>query len=737
MGDSGRLYSTNIEPFSIVTSLLLLPIEKSRLRDQIVLAERTAIFTVTQDPPWERVIINRSLILLIAVWSAFCAIASAYGQSDYPRNSLRNTEAPAQATSEERIVFSVVFDADQAARIDFELLSRTIADAVISDQQLADYAYELEHAAAYGPNEDSPTGPRYNGAIIYDADVRPASYDGVAGGGFAALSTEESGSNVPVDQAPATTSPSALLEEMPKQLSPALPQASAPQAVQTPFGPALPADFAFSVPISQQLIGDLLEEIQRQKDLLGTSQEDNSEEFNRRTRWLEESYAAVLQAKKFLKKDFAQRNAIKTFEADKKILEEKLAVDRKPQLPQKGQSAEDLFAHLENLRSDMNGLNARLNDQNETELQHKVRLSDIPKDRASARKRITEIDKQLTNEELGEADTFAMIRLRAEELELEYRIESLESESKLYELENRLMPLNSDLLAREMKILEEEIEAWNYAANLRRRLDLEEEARLARAKVIEAAPALRILAERNAELTERRIKFSEQVRNAKEEEIQVYELLNKVRSQHQNVENNIGQTLSQANGMLLVDIRRTMVRPFKSRQRIRQINRELREISLERIKINEQREPLSHPNEYVAQMLKGVHSEATSDEELSVMALEIVESIRSQYDQLSADHHTYTDLLGKILAEREELVGEIEATLQFVNRKSLWVRSAQPLGVDQIAKSRYAVSKFFSPAQWTQLMGELTQRCVTSPHESAAGLIGLISLFMFSRRFKA
>ena len=331
-----------------------------------------------------------------------------------------------------------------------------------------------------------------------------------------------------------------------------------------------------------------------------------------------------------------------------------------------------------------------------------------------------------------------MIRLRAEELELEYRIESLENVSKLYELENRLMPLNSDLLAREMKILEKEIESWNHAANLRRRLDLEEEARQARAQVIEAAPALRILAERNAELTERRITFSQQLRDATEEEIQVYELLNKVRGQHENVEKSIiDKTLSQANGLLLVDIRRTMVRPFKSRQRIRQINRELRTIGLERIKLNEQREPLSHPNEYVAEILKGVHSDSISDEELSVMALEIVESIRQQYDQLSADHHTYTDLLGKIVAESEELVREIEATLQFVNRKSLWVRSAQPLGVEQVAKSRYAVSKFFSPSRWTQLIGHLTHRCVTSPHESAAGLIGLVSLFIFSRRFKA
>ena len=670
-------------------------------------------------------IFNRALTLTTVFSLALLLIADTYGQSGPPVNALRRVEIQATDTSSQAVVFSLILDPDDAAKIDFELLSRSIADAVITDQQLADHAYQVAQTQ--------------NGEIIYDSKVRPANHNGVEDGGFGALGHVEAGANVPVGQAPPKPSPQVLLEKMPDQPSPALPQQQPnSQLSQVPFGPALPADFAFNEPISQQLIGDLLDEVQRQKSLLSTSQDDNDEEQARRSKLLEEALARLLQAKKFLTKNFTQRNGIKTFEADKKILQEKLSVDRKPQLPQGGESAEDLFAHLESLRNDMEGLNSRLNDLKETELQHKVRLSDIPKDRATARKRITELDKQLTNEELGEADTFVMIRLRAEELELEYRIESLESESKLYELENRLMPLNSDLLARDMKILEKEIESWNHAANLRRRLDLEEEARLARAQVIEAAPALRILAERNAELTERRITFSQQLRDATEEEIQVYELLNKVRGQHENVEKSIiDKTLSQANGLLLVDIRRTMVRPFKSRQRIRQINRELRTIGLERIKLNEQREPLSHPNEYVAEILKGVHSDSTTDEELSVMALEIVESIRQQYDQLSADHHTYTDLLGKIVAESEELVREIEATLQFVNRKSLWVRSAQPLGVEQVAKSRYAVSKFFSPSRWTQLIGHLTHRCVTSPHESAAGLIGLVSLFIFSRRFKA
>ena len=649
-----------------------------------------------------------------------------------PQNSLRSSASDIEHE------LCNVFATDNTPKVGFKIQTGVLSDSVLTDQQLADFAYGYDIAEI--AETDNPD-------IMFDPAVQPAAFEELttAGGGFSIFSGVKIASfeETPKPKPDSKTDISAALGEPAdvahvELTSPATGAALAPTAPQGPaFGPALPADFSFDLPVSQQMIGDLLEEIQRQKDSLPKATEDGDEELARRQRMLDESHNALLQAKKFLKKDFLQRNSIKTFEADKQILQEKLAVDRTAKLPVGEESAEDLFSALDGFRREMEEVNSRLYEVSKTELQHKVRLGEIPKDRAAARKQISEIKKQLKNEEIGNADTFVMIRLRAEELEQEYRIESLDSESKLYELENRLLPMNDDLLAREIKILESEIETWNRAANQRRRQDLEAEAQLARDQVLEAAPSLQELAQLNVALTERRIKFTEQIRTATEEEIKVKESLNSVKSQHENVEKSIiDNTLSQANGLLLVDIRRKMVRPFESHQRIRHINRELQQISLDRLLLNEKREGLSHPVEYAKDMLQDVHSPSISDSELLTMAVEIIESIRQQYDLLSADHHTYIDLLGKIVAEREELVSEIKATMEFVNQKSLWVQSAQPISVAQVAKSRYGLSKFFSPLEWTNLMGELTNRFVTRPHESAAGLIGLIALFTFSRRFK-
>lgn len=694
-------------------------------------------------------------LVMVGGWSATTG-----GQTPEPANPLRPSTTKLQ--HQRSIEFSPIFDRQRQQRFDLVLRPGVFQGEIFSDRQLADFAAG-ENILNHQPGA---TRQKFADDLThYDPLVRPVTYDenvmpdSDSAGGFSAFSNVEVAAfDTPVMPVPAA---SQNLSSSNQQHNPALNSnltaEALPPGSQTPgaptgptsaagsavaaaedFRPALPSGFSNDLPISQQFIGELFEAIQRQKDLLSSSPESEDEERVRLTKVLDESYSSLVQAKNLQKKDFLQRNGIRMFEADKQILEDKLAVDSKPQMPVGKESAEDLFSRLEDYRQKMDDLNSQLHELSKIELQHKVRLGEIPKDRATSRKRIAEIKKQLKNEELSNADTVVMIRLRAEELELEYRIESLDSESKLYELQNRLLPLESDLLARQVKILETEIEAWNTAANDRRRMDLEAEAREARAQVIDAAPALRELATLNAELTERRIKFTELIRAATDEEIEVKELLNSVRSQHDAVEKSIvDNTLSQANGLLLVDIRRKMVRPFKSRQRIRAINRELQKISLDRLKLNEQREPLSHPNEYAAAMLEGVHSDSISDEELSNMAVEIAESIRQQYDQLSAGHHTYLDLLGKIVAEREELVSEIEATMEFVNQKSLWVRSAQPIGIEQVAKSRYGVAKFFSPQKWTELLGELVNRFVTSPHESVAGLIGLVALFTISRRFKA
>jgi len=103
-----------------------------------------------------------------------------------------------------------------------------------------------------------------------------------------------------------------------------------------------------------------------------------------------------------------------------------------------------------------------------------------------------------------------------------------------------------------------------------------------------------------------------------------------------------------------------------------------------------------------------------SPEELKQTALGFVEGIRQQYDQLSSAHHDYSELLRKIVAERKELVSEIETTKKFVDEQTLWIQSAKSIGYDHIAKTQHGAHEFFDPVKWYGLLDSLTQRSHSS-----------------------
>ena len=189
-----------------------------------------------------------------------------------------------------------------------------------------------------------------------------------------------------------------------------------------------------------------------------------------------------------------------------------------------------MFAQLEQLRAELAERNERLREVNKSELLQKKRLEKIPGERTKANSDLADVGQQMKDQENGDDNAYALLMLRAQQLELEYKIKALGSESKLHEFENRLLPMRGDELAREIKLLEQEIEAWNFAANEQRRNDIAEEVRLATLKTIEAAPALKTLANTNAQLIQLRAEFAEKIRMASEEDLEVQSELNVVKN---------------------------------------------------------------------------------------------------------------------------------------------------------------------------------------------------------------
>ncbi len=555
-----------------------------------------------------------------------------------------------------------------------------------------------------------PTAEAAGGGPI-EADVEPSRPT-------PPLSTVEALPVSSVEPAPAPAATISVGPELPAQM----------------MGPALPEESNFEVPISEQEIGQLHEQILVQQE---AAKNETGEEKERHLLLLENARKSLSQANKLMWKDIKQQSKAQNFEREKERLVAELEEIRPQQQPSDSVTADQLFEELERLRADLAARNVRLREINKSELQQKKRMEKIPELRTKAKADLADNRSQMKDQENGEGNAYAMVLLRARELELQYSIKALGSESKLHELENRLLPIRGDDLTREIKLLEAEIDAWNFAANEQRRKDIAEEVRLAREAAIKAAPALKTLADTNARLTELRAEFAGKIRLASEEDVEVQSELNVVKNHHENAEKEIaGNTFNQANGIRLVEIRRQLPTPFRSQARIGEIESDLRQISLAQLELNEERRMLAHPVEYVEQKLAGVTAESLPPERLRELGLEFVENIRTQYDQLSSDHHDYVDLLRRIVSERKELVGEINSTVEFVDEQTLWIQSAKSIGLDHLAKTRSGAREFFDPAQWYSLLDCLTTRMFRRPHESAVGLAGLVGLFVFSRRFR-
>lgn len=649
------------------------------------------------------------------------------------------------------------FRQPESPSLGFDLDVGVIAGDLYSDAQFR----ELE-SLMVGAQFAAPQIPQHD--VIYDVAVRPTSWaapeplraqEATRGDSTSADSPNNTAGFAALEQPKIEAFPPeadrivrAEAAETPRPQTAAetrLPSTVGPQAIAVPAGPALPTQnlsigpampegVSYEKPISEQVIGELSVQIQIQKEI---AENEPEAERELHLKLVEDARKAIAQANKYMWKDISQLNRIRNFEQDRALLMAELENSRPISEPESGTSATELFEKVDQLRADLSEKNDRLREISKAELQREKRMKKIPEERTKSKSALADNQRQMKLQESGEADRYVLIVLRAQELELEYQIKALSSESKLHELENRLLPMRGDFLAREIKLLETEIDSWNHAANEQRRSDIAEEVRQARLKAIEAAPALKTLANTAAALTQQRAEIAEKIRLASEEDLSVQSDLNFVKNQYEQVEKSVvGRSSDEANGILMVEIRRKLPRPFQSLARVSEIKAEQRKLSLKQLELNEERKPLSHPMEYVDQRFADIVSEKLSEEELLSMALEFVENIRTQYDQLSSDHHQYTELLAKIAAERKELIHEITTTMAFVDEKSLWMQSAKSLGIDHLRKSKVGAKEFFSPAQWWGLFDCLSCRMTTRPHESAAGFFGLVALFVFSRRFK-
>ena len=371
------------------------------------------------------------------------------------------------------------------------------------------------------------------------------------------------------------------------------------------------------------------------------------------------------------------------------------------------------------------------------------RITEIPRERAEATARLEQIqdaidhNEDTDNELLVNSESNSEIRLllqyarkRATELELKM----LDAEVEQQEVAGLMLPLERDIASRAIAKLETEIEAWKLAARDTRKAEDRREAGMAREASMNAHPNLRDWASRNEQLVQERSQLYDNLKKLESEINTTRDQFDSVVAQVQSVQGKIEAAgLTNESGMLLVNMRRTLLSPGESHMRIHEVQEEMKKVNLQVVALTEEREQLTQPQKLIETEI-GI---STDEPELFQMANGFIDAKRSYLDQLLTDYRIYRGLLADANVERRKLVDELHATTKYINENALWIRSTSAINLADFTEAGEAARFFVEPEKWNGLLGAALEKGNSKPMGTAVVGVGLFLLFVFNVKLKS
>jgi potassium efflux system protein len=412
-------------------------------------------------------------------------------------------------------------------------------------------------------------------------------------------------------------------------------------------------------------------------------------------------------------------NALETAPAETQALRLQLdqAADPQPSADSLGIGDDTPVDEIERLLSgkatEIAGADARLS---EIDSQLKA-LEERP---AAARQRINEL--RTTREEIasqidappipGESPLLSDARKLAAQLRLDARaaeLTRLEKELASHAVRFELLRAQRDFAARNLARLRQESDVLQVVANERRQVAATQalqEAALAELAAAGSHPAIRELAEGNAELTR------ELPATAAETE-RVTQELREVEEQVRQIEQAYGRSVqrleiggvSQAIGRLFVEERRNLPQVSQYRAEVRARRKTLSQIGLAQVRIEEQRRDLTPIEASIESIIVEIDDGTLGDDELEDIREEVAQLFRQRRDllnQVGATYTSYIRALGDLDVAQQALLDTADKYKEFLDRHLLWIPSASFFGPGDIRNLLPALAWTLSPASWNE-----------------------------------
>ncbi len=429
-------------------------------------------------------------------------------------------------------------------------------------------------------------------------------------------------------------------------------------------------------------------------------------------------------------------------------LKEELATPLVALSPEPSASLEDLGTKLQQKEAELDTLKNEQKEIRDRIAKRETEKSDLPGKRMSFEEEIRRVRNalnELANQPESPARELTRLVLESELKFYEQELERLAVKSVRLEQEGRTLPLRRDQVARKIKNLEAEIEAWRTQIEKKRQLEIDRQKQEAKREAIKAMEQsnelLRELAQTNQELASQREKLNSQLKALEEEQQRITQTSDKIEKNRSDLKEKIEIGLTTTTGILLVEHRRSLVPAAKSQNRLAELTAKVREAQAAKLALSEQRDTISTSDEAIDTMIQA-HASAfenmPDDADPQERVRSLLETQLNLADALLNDYsEDYIPKLTSLEQAHRSLIKNIELSREFTTENALWVRSANPISLDDLTDSTSGVQKFLNYRAWMNLAESIVQHISTRPYEITVLVIFVGGLFMVQRRLKA
>ncbi|MCA9123261.1 MAG: mechanosensitive ion channel [Planctomycetaceae bacterium] len=330
--------------------------------------------------------------------------------------------------------------------------------------------------------------------------------------------------------------------------------------------------------------------------------------------------------------------------------------------------------------------------------------------------------------------------------EAEAKFLALERQRTLFPLESKrleslaeLTPLQRDIAKREVEFAEKEAAGWQKLLAEFRKRDSNRQAAEARRQLQAADPALRSLAERNAELAEQRESLVALIDATGREVQQANQIAEKIRSDFAKMEEKVKRAGNSTTIGLLLRRQRDQLPPLTNcRERLRSVETETPTIHLSLLDLQDERELLDDREAIINGVLSQLSSKDRQfdDASYSQMIDELLTTKVELLNKLIRDHDEYLRLLSEMEVAQNELVARTQESEAFIDERVLWIRSSEPISLAHFSQAWIELQNLSQPAQWAAVLSVIKKRVTERPLLAVLAILAVVLMILCRDRFR-